>query len=264
MQNFCFEQTIVIRPIRFDTSEINATAAMQCATYRRQFYDPQGTLGGELGKAYPMLERYETEEVFKGTWQKLAKMVAEPTPRGYAYVAFLVDRDQAEPVAIAKSMAWQAGDDLAENLTVYGKAKKVQDVAELGSVYVRQDFQDKGLGALMVARVARDALTKGYSQMVTRAYAKNVSPRFFVEKAFGQIMGSCAIPYGYDPAILDAKGLRDDEMPSSIPGTWIFWNTRAIQKVAGLIADDPVRKWSPLNGRASMRCLMVTQQDLIP
>jgi len=229
--------TLIIRPVRNDEREIQQVAQMQFNAYWRQFYDPSGPLKGALGQEFPILKSYETIEPFVATWRKLAKMVTSPNPTGYAYVAFLSDTlddgaKRERPVAIVKNMVWQAGADLCENLTVYGKARRLADVAELGSIYVDVSMQGKGLGSILIQRVAMEGLQKGFSQMVTRAYARNISPEFFVKKTFGKLMGECRIPYGYDPDLLAAKGLVIGQMPTSIPGVWIFWDKSNLIRAA--------------------------------
>lgn len=93
MQYINFEQTLSIRPLRNEAEEIRAVAAMQCASYRRQFSDPAGPLGGSLANAFPVLEKYENTDCFLSTWRKLAKITTQPKPDGYAFVAFLNDKN---------------------------------------------------------------------------------------------------------------------------------------------------------------------------
>lgn len=237
MQNVLSSEKIIVRSVKNEKNEINAVASMQCLSYRRQFYDPNGPLQGVLGKEYPMLEKYETVEGFLSTWRKLAAMTTMPSPSGYAYVAFEPYRNDANekrtrPVGIIKNMVWQAGEDLCEALRSRGETVNSEEVAELGSVYIAVDRQSCGLGAVLVACMARDALSRGYKRMVTRAYERNTSPRFFVAKTGGTAMGACSIPYSYDIDVLKAKKMCDVEMPNAIPGVWISWSLKAMEALA--------------------------------
>lgn len=216
---------IVIRPVANDEREIYAVAAMQCRAYRRQFFDPKGPLNGALGKAFPVLEKYENEACFIQTWKKLALMMMTPNPKGYAYVMFLnLPGNNQKPIGIIKSGSWQAGEDMSDQIRPYcANDTDLKCVAELGSIYVDPDWQGLGIGAKLTGYMAEEAMERGFTRMITRAYAQNTSPRFFINKMGGTKAGTCRIPYSYDEALLEAQGLSRQDMPDSIPGVWMIW-----------------------------------------
>ncbi len=235
-----------VRAFRPTASEIASLAYLYTQSYRRQFFDPSGPLKGALGKQFPVLERYEDFDCFFGLWQKLALKSAEPEDPAYGFVATEQVAGTDQIVGFVKGGSWKAGADMRKAVELQTPAFSANEVAELGSIYVRPEDQGKGIGRLLVQRLSREVLARGFQGMMTRAYAKNLSPRFFEGQTGACLMGSCLIPYGYNAKLLQAKGLRREDMPDAIPGVWLYWNKAALEKLSAPQPKEPRIGASPM------------------
>jgi GNAT superfamily N-acetyltransferase len=67
--------------------------------------------------------------------------------------------------------------------------------AELYNLYVLKDFQGRGFGWLLVARLAQDLASQGYHSLITWVVKDNPACRFY-ERLGGRIMGEKTVEVG--------------------------------------------------------------------
>lgn len=225
------DMILKIRPAR--ANEWPALAALHYRAYYDRFFDPQarskdGTLyGAPLAREFPMLAAGQNEAYFRRYWQKFVRNLdGDPRARNYVFVA----ECEGQLIGFIKGNGKPLEGDLKSlfNAASLGDNPDPALCCELGSVYCDPSSKYKGAGKALTEAFAQTLYALGYRTMVTCAYDKNDSPRFF-EKLGARSGGSCAIPNDY----LDSGGRT---ATVDIPGVWLYWNRDAMK---GLLTPAP-------------------------
>ncbi|MGE4350996.1 MAG: GNAT family N-acetyltransferase [Bdellovibrionales bacterium] len=225
---------LTIRPVQPSEKTLKRLASMERACFTRENLDPFGPQEGALGKQYPRLKKYFGYDAFITGWRNLTDTTKSYLPPSYGYVAYArnTQTGREKPVGFIKSPQWEAGAEMALDLTCFAYVRRLSDVAEIGTICVDTDFRDAGIGTYLVARVAKEALNRGFKQMTVRLLKDSRANKFFTEKTGARQLGPCEIPCRYDLDLLDAKKLRRSQLPESLSGTWMFWDSLALSEIA--------------------------------
>ena len=221
------DTNLKIRPARAD--EYPALAALHYRAYYDRFFDPQargkdGALyQAPLAREFPTLAAGQNEDYFRRYWQKfVCNLDAAPRERNYVFVA----ESEGRLVGFIKGNGKPLEGDLKSlfNAASLGDNQDPALCCELGSVYCDPRSKYKGAGKALTEAFAKTLYDLGYRMMVTCAYDKNDSPRFF-EKLGARSGGKCAIPNDY----LDSCGRI---ATIDIPGVWLYWDRGAMKRLA--------------------------------
>ncbi len=216
-------ESVIIRPWDQTERELALLSAMNRRVHIHQFFDNNGPLGGKLGNEFPTLKPYQSDQdFFKRIWENLAQSFNRQSNASYIYTAYKSDDPEEKPVGFVKGSEWDIDDATRELLPE--NAKNSIQISCLGSLYIAPEMQGMRIGRLLTSAFAQEACKRGYTSMVTHAYAGNTSPRFFIEKTGATHIGQYSIPNFFDNDLLERNNLKRDNMPDSIPGVALFWD----------------------------------------
>lgn len=219
-------------------ADIERLAAVHFTAYEARFFSQTALgidgmpYGAPLAVEHPCLALGQDQAYFQRYWRKFAKTMWDGSAdENICYVATL----GGEVAAFVKG---NAGAAAQENFAAIA-LPPAGNIGELGSIYVDPTHKLEGCGKKLMTAYACDLQGRGYEQMVTSAYYKNDSPRFF-EKLGAETIGSCDIPNDY----IDYSQPGNPLAVQIIGGTLLYWGRATF---AGLCAGafTPPRPAAP-------------------
>ena len=209
--------------IRARSADADRLGNLHYRAYYNRFFDPNaldnitGQLyGAPLAVEHPCLARGQDATYFNSYWQKFVQTLWNDSPTAnLCYVATL----GGQAVGFVKGNAAPPDAEIFARLT---EPTPQGNVGELGSIYLDPAQKRHGYGRDLVTLYALELQGLGYDQMVTSAYYRNDSPRFF-EKLGARLIGNCDIPNPY--INYDKPDNPIEEV--TIGGTLLYWDQAA-------------------------------------
>lgn len=216
-----------IRAARAD--EWPVLADLHYRAYYDRFFDKQargkdGQLyGAPLAREFPELAAGQNKEYFRRYWKNFVRNLdTGPLEKNYVFIA----ESEEGIIGFIKGNGRPIDGDLKSlfNAASLGDNPDPALCCELGSIYCDPRLKYKGAGKALTEAFTKKLYDLGYRTMVTCAYDKNDSPRFF-ERLGARTAGTCAIPNDY----IDGQGRVANV---DIPGIWLYWDRQSMKRLS--------------------------------